>query len=1347
MALFFLKFTYSYPAGTNNSNPRICKFFFKKTSWGELVETTEEDPQAFPANFSSSRMRFLVYVGGKIAYDNTPLTPAADLLSEALTGNPLPDWEYTTQPDGKAITQISVYLTPKYYDKNVTIEIIQKKPQVPWIRYDRIPNGGGLDYRGLIRTKVLPASAVRIHQVVDQPLPNRNFFTPISFISNFSASQGEGSGVWDIVPSLDGSVSLLENPMAYTRFDWSMAFRTLSIDLNPPGVPFTLIGVLTPSPSTAPAAGVLEATGAKTVESQKITYNYYSELSEVVERVKKSFSSYADTFQKDEADKKIPTTDLDHDGVVSIVDRTVELSRIPSSRIDSVESPSFFDTVGNEETFVEIFRKNGEKELAYLLTNFSIIGKPTVVQNMKGISYNSAKSAAFGIDIYDTEQDNVWLIVEFSDKKEDQSKLPITFDQSKYYTVFCKVIVPEWDVLQDYYSRKDLNKIWGVTNRTVDFIRARVYGQAKPLKNIISPKIFLVARTHYKESIFDLNTRSHAYIFKNEDHNDHVFEQKGKSSEESQNLVETLAKSDFEDRVLINVPTNDQSLCPVGFVQTDAYYETVPGYGIQVRGSHGVFFNSGDPNVSFGGIANRIFGELISPHVQFNPYYFNDILDGRDSALKTGSNIRIVSNMGFDKNVDDSTTPFYSSTSGLKALLGGNLSYIVETVTETAPEFPVPALIGFKGNKVTREEFVTFSELTGGKISNFNIHKWNESSFKPVEDFKLSNPKFTDIKPNTTLGNKSIQHNVQLDSYNSIVVKAETISAPTEDEEDTAVSSDIPGTIKVFNEGEEVLNTISHIYINITSISGSQRFDKNKVYPFVVFYDNLDSNENATEDNENSEDGLFSTFGYRNSKGKLIPRVYYLRKGENFLDVSDIEEVSEIRIVPAQGFEENVKTTFNVVVEEDATLYSPKDILNKKPIGHIKLKTGNQMFLVSAKHPTISHPTMVLGTMLESSNSKINYPSLFDYDTISIESNYRLDKFITGELQDLVAVGSATRSKYYLMGYMEDAQLFESSDGTMVILGWLYSQDGSGVITDKLAAIPVPLSFVSGGDSVFKITQFFKSNNTLTNSEFDTDDPDEGKFPFFYQEGMTNYIVNHSSSIQPIPRQRVGVCTIEKTKTNLLFASNEGNTGLRGFFDGSESFRWEEIPKEFMDEIFSHRDSKNNFIRPYRVACIKDSKGANILLFTLCKINSQDYSIVMKIIPYGSIMYAIDQKVNNLPINKNHEQIHVLRNYQPSLVVGNPKNFINIGSSTIYIGNTTKKEEQYRTLGDISDDYSTLIEGTSVIEHNLRNLQEIDASFDAKHGIIKVYFINNLGIRDCRISNTYGNTWYSLSSF
>lgn len=1365
MALFFPKYLYTFSASEKNgTNPRKCKLFVKTTVLGEDVEASEDDENAKPATFTTTNYRFIAKAGGKIIFQSSNILQGGvenegSAVIEDVKIDP-------NKEDSETTVQITVTLPNELATSSVSIEIIAKKAKTPWIRFDRVPSLGKIAYRGFIREKVLPASAIRISELIDQPLPTRSFPSWIFFSVTGAFSIGKGYGTWNIYnpeSSLDEIVKNLQEEESisdsndgdlnntkstdlslYTRLQFDCTFMSLSLEIEPPGIDFTLLGLMSPPATTVPLAGVIVPSGFTTIEAQKLYYKFYPGFIYLYNMVKDSFQSYKSVFINPE-DGDFETDDFDFDGEATIVDRILELNRPSPLKIDNFDSPLFFSNLSTNkpnydseapldpDRMPEVPRTTESnitaprRELKYLVENYSAIGKPVIIRDVefseKLTPTEELYALALGIykiKVKDHNEITAYLIDEdannnpYIDDSEDTSGR--TIDLSRQYTIFAKVIVPQWDrKFTDFYNRENIYDTWGVKNETSQFIRSKIYSLDKneneKLSEIEHPIIFLVIRSAFRSSSISLPTSNKAYIFHNPDHHDNFYKQK-------------RSETDKSPTVVINSPEKDHCIINTGVKFTNIYYETVPGYGLKTSdGSHGVdYVQDSSISIASAGISNQLQGELLSPQINFNPYKLNDLLG--TSRLDKGSVIEIISNMGFDKDVGSSRyLPAYLG-GGEMGLIGGNLSYIVYTVTETAPEFETPGLIAYKGRGTDKRELVTYNSPLSGTLRTFVSTRFNENLFDKAEDFGINNPTLIVKQKNPSLYNYSEEMVLALDKHRQI----ETSETSTDLKQDE-------GILKIIIEGsDETIEYFSYIKINVLSI------ENQKTCPCFIFYQS-DDTRNVAEINS-----AFMPFGYADRKGNIIPKIFNLHLGENILDVRDMYNVVELRIVPVKFTSElyniNYKITNTLTFDTKSYVLIPEEKLTKKPIGHLFLKNGQHLLFFSSKTQSESPWTYVLMSSINSGTLHAQYPDL-DKTVKPIQVISDFEKFITPEFEEFVAFRETDLNKYYFITLMEEAQIVKLTETLIFLIGFIYDENGSMPSSGfPLVTIPLSSKLLGLGSSTL-------ISSTYHNNEFMLGE--KGKLPFFYEEGMNNFIVKTGFS----EAEKPAICILEKIKFPIIFYIYENK--IRISYSNDNGYKWHEISDTITDMLLKHQLSPteiidNSEISPKRLSCLKNPETSSILLFITCSILGNQYMVIVKEIPYNFIRDAIYATENNQTFSQNTEplpnSIKELLSKKPILIIGNPSGLDNSEEIQINIGNCIKKNEIYISLGEVEGDLaSRLIKDETLTEQNLSSLQNVDISFDSKFGIYKVYYINNSGTRDCKVSYDNLYSWYNLKNF
>lgn len=1321
MALFYLKYTFLFPETDKNSNPRICKLAVKTTDEGEWKEALVDDDDIRGVSFSESSYRFVVYVGSSPVFDSIKLIQDNQLNKNAITATP----EITSfnLPNGDSTTTIKVNLSSGYETSLVKIDIISKKPLVPMMNYEDIPNAPELDNINQFSPRVTPASAFRLEQIIDQADIQRQLGIAFAggLIPNFSSAIGLGYGSWTIYNKKTEKINnySFDNFEPLVRYLWEARSQSLSFDVGAGGAPFTIAGIsgsavvgAAGGGTTASAIGSINVQVINTIEAQKIRYDYTNKTPyDLGKKLIQSLKPYNDIYQKTAADAdKILINDSDNDGVPTIIDRLYELSA-------TTNVISFKNIVSPID-----FNKNPESEYNTLLEKYSLINKSIVLKNLtklssiSNISYKNksinidSKMKAYKVPINKGENEDalekevsIYLLIE-----DGSDSVDISSDST--YTVYCKCLFPQWIRQFDYFTYSNLDRILGVNYQTRNLITQLFYDKnSVSLDKLSEYVILLIVRS--KNQIENSNSTGTNSINKistrNTAHNDSII---------AQNTETTTVEDSFRANSFIaNVPlAKDTAIDNVGYVQGNTYYEIIPGFSLQVRAGHGMFYVP-DQEVSLA--QPRIFGQIVSPHMVLNPYNVSDILNGGNSILNDGSILEIFSNMGRDRSVAGADIPFFSPNQN-NGGLGGNLDFFVYSVTETADIF-TPSLISYKSNLNSQEEYVTFKDSISNNVINYSIKAGNTRFASPVNGFSSTNATFTNVR-NGTVYSDCTDDAVHLDSL--YVADVESISINDDNEVDF-------GTIN--NLG---ISTISQLYFKL-----KQTFVKG--YPYVLMYETSNSELSSLANNGDT----FVPFGATDNNGKIIPKIFNLSNGANYLICKDLVEATSIKLVPAKGIDNNLD--FSKIGEiSEGKIYGPQENLSKNPIAHIRLERGDQFIIMEAKEANDSGPTAIIAAEINAHNANLTYPGNYG-GIIDIDDNARLNDFVNN---DFIASKTANENQYYLLGYMDESTAISDPKAFLYLIGFLY--DSSGSPTNQLACIPIPELNLSSGTSTINNHEIF--DQFLITDVKDKKEPDGGRFPFFTVENSSNFIIDPNYPV----KQKPGICKIGKSTLKLIFLANEDG-GIDAYFNKNIGRNWTKLNNEFTSQILNVIEQtkssdgtkknkvieNNKFINVRRIACSRQTTEDTVYLFIYCNIEGQQYFVLSKRIPFKVLDYFTTFTEDRDP-NLKEEMLNLLRQEPPVLAIGNPNSILPSDNIRIRVGNSQKNNENsYVPLNLLASDFDTINQSTP--EENLKSIQNIDISQDLKTGTFKIYYINNKGHRDCKASRTGTFSWQSFNSF
>lgn len=1379
MSLFYLEYNFVFQQPEKPQNPRICKLAIRQSPDAiEFLEAGPDDEKIDPARFSERHYRFRAYVGGSLVFDSKNITPANQLDKTLLSGDV--EIGFTPLADERSTITLTVPLSAGNEDKTIRINVKGINPRVPMMNYSEIPKAPKLKPNLMFHPRITPASAFRLIQTIDQSDLQRGvgvgFYSGL--IPNFSAGVGKGYGTWNIY-NKDRSSKLTNfayrNFELYTKFTFEAKSVSLSLDVGAGAAAFTMVGILGgfagaggPQYSVAGSQNVFVE---NTIEAQRIRYDYTNtNLKGIIKKILENFKDYSTVYYDPPVNQTTNTqqneiipgsNDFDKDGTATIVDRISDLSTTGISNINSAPA-------------LNVFSKDATNELRTLVSRHSIIGKSVVIKGLtklskvNSISYNGKQTGNFesGMKVYKIDDstigNNMYVVFE--------EGLPegFTINNSSKYTLYSKCLVPDWNSHFDYLFYKNSVDILGVGDVVGDILNPLFQSKsAINLSQLKDPLVLFVVRgrTIISNSQDPLVNTPQKINVRNRSHNDTIMEEK-EDYREGANFFSRSPSYGTSDSIragdsfLANVPLeSDYSIDNVGYaVGPSGYFEIIPGYGLQVRAGHGLYFQL-DRDVRADLAQSKIQGELSSPHVVLNPFNFSDVLGGSNSSFQDGSTLEVFSNMGREKNASGdlfSTLPYFSPNAG-GGNLGGNLDYLFQTVTETADVF-TPSLVAFKSNLNSKEEYVTYKDGKTNALVNYKILSSNKRFANAVSDFSENNVKFENIKNSGSIYSDCSDDVIQLDDNNETDVNI------TKDNNDIIIE----------NVSGLGFSEISQIHFKIKN-PGS--VDPGKTFPYVLFY------QTSTVETSNSADTM-ATFGSVDNKGKVIPKIFNLSNGENYIHCRNLLDATKIVLKPAKGIDDiNIDFSqlgdLDTVITTDPTqtdqenkskIYAPKELLNKNPIGHIRLSKGDQFLIIEAREPNTSSPAAIVAAELHTQRSKLNYPNLFTDDEIDIESNYRLEDFVQSEF--IASGGKAKKNQYYLLGYMDDANILEDPKGFFYLIGFLY--DDGGQPSNTLASIPIPKKVFSDGVSIFDI---YKDFDQFLTSEGKTNkqQPDLNRFPFFSTDGKKQFIIHSSLT----PKQKVGVCKIGKSTIKLIFVADEKG-GIICYVNNNIGHTWKRMPDNFSKNIFNYQEIKNSEETPgelerqvfnnqriiefRRFACSRETFEDSIYLFSLCEIFKNRYYVLMKRVPYDVIEYymekAVDEKAGETaPESKNisdreQEILDLLMKEEPVMAIGNPNLIFPSKELKIHVGNAkkndgtiTNNEDEFIPISPLKNDNTTDSDIEVSPEENLNNFQNIDISQDLRSGTIKIYFINNKGIRDCKASLSTGKTWQSYMSF
>lgn len=1322
MALALLEYSYSFPSTMGNENPRVCRLAIKRDPDSFVfTEASETDKDIYPVNFSTKHYRFLVLIGNKIAYDSTSITPASQIDKTTLSGTV----EITTSPlgTGGQTTTIKVPLTDK--TSIVRIKVISVKPRVPMQNYTDIPELPQLKSNLLFHDRILPLDSFYVSQTIDQRDLQRilGIGIAIAFIPNFSSGIGVGYGTWQIY---DKKSTSSPKDFSFENFDlfYRLSFEAVSVSSSldiglGAGPPFSLIGVAggyqAAGSPTSSVAGSQRVEVSKTYEAQKLRYDHKNkDLKEVIKKVKENYGLYSAIYEipKDAEEKEtLPDFDVDKDGKKTIIDRITYLS-----------SEIGFNSLGNEESTPD-FKKDAVSELKTLIEKHSIVNKPCVIKDLTGlsevtsISYNGNVADSLSpLKVYKTKDfTNVYLV--FEDGLPDKFEI----NDSSKYTIYCKCLCPDWSSHFDYFTYKNLSLILGISEDTLNIL-IPLFGSKSnaDLTLIENPMILLLIRS--KTIITTTNSYANTpakVTVKNTNHNDSIVLQKDKEEDDPatpSQAEEVIRPGSF----IANVPVDQEyTIEQVNYVQKDKLFSLIPGFDIQTRGAHGLFFTSEqEPDLA----QPKIQGKLDSPWLLLNPLDDPDTLNGPDSILHKGSTLEVFSNMGRERGSSDflSNLPFLSSLSSLGSI-GGDLVYFFESVS-TRPDILTPSLISFKSNLKSEEEYVVYKS-ENGDVVNYKILRGNNRLLSPVSNFSSTNVKFEKI------------HNGTVDSdCNSDVVQLNILN-----EEIVSVKRELNDFV-INSTGN--INTVSQIKLKFLSKVSNN-------FPYVLFYD--------------GENGDSVAFGEMDQNGTIIPKIFNLNSNADcYLHCKNLNNVSNIVLKPALGINSTISfETLQSPVDLKCTLYGPQETdLSKNPIAQMRLDNGSQYIILEISSDSNS-PTLIAAAEINVMDSKINYPSIYTKEQKEIESNSRLEKF---NQTDFVASNkTATKDQYMLLGYFDEANVIEERD-VFYIIGFLY--DSSGGKSNTLASIPIPKQQLSNGKSVFGIhrnyDQYLSGKPVETSKE-----EDKERFPFFVVDNSNDFIVEKDLK----NKQKPGIAKINKNGTKMIFMADENGKALC-YINDNICRQWKKMPDKFVENLFNYREtiigkdgkpSENSFnnqkeIKFIRFACSKETFSDEIDLFAFCEIKGSRYFVLMKKITFDVInyysKYAVLTSLKEKPtyiIDKDEEKpfLDKINSRKPVLAIGDPNLILPDKNLAIRVGNSKfiEKDKKYISLNLLLNDGQTDSNEQTVTEQTLNKLQNIDISQDFVHGITKIYFINNKGHRDAKASLNSGQTFQSYKSF
>ena len=128
-------------------------------------------------------------------------------------------------------------------------------------------------------------------------------------------------------------------------------------------------------------------------------------------------------------------------------------------------------------------------------------------------------------------------------------------------------------------------------------------------------------------------------------------------------------------------------------------------------------------------------------------------------------------------------------------------------------------------------------------------------------------------------------------------------------------------------------------------------------------------------------------------------------------------------------------------------------------------------------------------------------------------------------------------------------------------------------------------------------------------------------------------------------------------------------------------------------------------------------------------------------------------QANENPNSETEEEIlNLLTKEKPILAIGDPNLIFPDDNLKIHVGNSQKNDESngeasFTSIQPLKSDKETDDQAQPLLNENLSTIQNIDISQDLNSGTIKIYFINNKGVRDCKASLSTGKTWQSFISF
>lgn len=1327
MALFYLKYTFNFRLETNE-NPKTYKLAVKNTGSNcGFIEAKPDDDDVQGVQFSQSFYRYVVYIGSSPVFDSINLLPESQLNKTLINEDP----EITTAqlPNGQTTTAIKINHSSNE-PQLVKIEVISKSPRVPMMNFEDLPKAPDLDNVNMLSCRVTAASALRIEQIIDQAEVQRQLGIGFSggLIPNFSSAIGKGYGAWTVYNNESGDADnfSFDNFDPFVRYLWEARSQSLSLDIGlGVGVPFSLaevagglgVGAAGGSP-TASVAGSINVQIINTIEAQKIRYDYSNKRPyDLASKLIESLKPYDDLFQEDvEEDQKVSIADSDNDGVSTVIDRLYELSATTNViSFKNIESPIFFN-------------KSPESEYTKLIDDYSLINKSIVLKNLTGLTPITSigntsidsKMKAYKVSIEkDNDEEeleksvNIYLLVE-----DNSDSIDIT--SGKKYTVYCKCLFPQWIRQFAYFQYTNLERILGVNYQTKDLIQQLFNKEnGTSLDKLDEYTVLLVVRSKTQiENAEAAGTNTPNKITtRNIQHNDTIIEQKDKKDTTEEETQNTFRANSF----IANVPpAKDTAIDNVGYVQGGAYYEIIPGFGLQVRAGHGMSFR---PDNEVALAQPRIFGQITSPHMVLNPYNVRDILDGGNSVLNDGSTLEIFSNMGRERSASGAGIPFFTPRQNSGGL-GGDLDFMVYSVTETADIF-TPSLISYKSNLNSQEEYVTFKDSITNNIITYSVKAGNKRFATAIDGFSSSNARFIDVR-NGTVYSDSTDDAMHLDLLNNADV--------------SSISKNNDGEIEFGDISGLGIGTISQVSFKLSS--ATDEFNPNKSFPYVLMYETTNSSLSSLTNGD-----TFVPFGAVDNKGKIIPKIYSLSAGMNYLICKDLVEVNNIKVIPALGIEEGLDFTKLGEISE-GKIYGPQEDLGKNPIAHMRLERGDQFLIMETKDATGAGPTAIIASEINAHNTNLTYPGTYG-GSRAIDSNERLEDFIDNEF---IATNTATKDKYYLLGYMEEANAINDPKAFAYLIGFLYDESGS--ITNQLACLPIPELNLASGFSVFNNHEIF--DQFLKSEVENPDEPDGGRFPFFTVKESTNFIIDADYPV----RQKPGVCKIGQSTIKLIFLANEdGNIDI--YYNKNIGRTWIKMEEEFTNEILNVIEEEvaadgtktiktinnNSNIEVKRIACSRQTYEDTLYIFPYCRIEGQQYFVLSKRIPFRVLDYYTTSKENR-DANLKEEMLTLLRKEPPVLAIGDPNSILPSDNIKIRVGNSKKNEEDtYIPIDLLKSDYEIDAHTQPTPEENLNSIQNIDISQDLKSGTFKIYYINNKGYRDCKASRSGTFSWQSFSSF